>query len=294
MGAVKKLDIELADQISTLEQYRDVLAILPDKTRILLKVFGPLMSTYLKVDLALQSLNKTFGKQSEELDEFGQSWEESSEQTEQGSERMSIASTVLLGPFKALGGTLKLVGGMFKGLLLAMLPLMGVLMAVTGIVMLFVAAFDAGGEIETMVVRSADNRGLLATIEAAIGAVKELWETLKANVTLPEGTDSESFFTGIVDGLTMVFEIFQGYWMTIIELITVFITALAESGFIQAVIDAIMSIVDSFMVAWDLIMGAFGDGGVQNFFDMVIGLFSYMMDFLVNSGISHSLVILSN
>jgi hypothetical protein len=166
------------------------------------------------------------------------------------------------------------------------LPLMGVLMAVTGIVMLFVAAFDAGGgKLKQWLSDLPIIGGLLATIEAAIGAVKELWETLKANVTLPEGTDSESFFTGIVDGLTMVFEIFQGYWMTIIELITVFITALAESGFIQAVIDAIMSIVDSFMVAWDLIMGAFGDGGVQNFFDMVIGLFSYMMDFLVNSGI---------
>jgi len=125
----------------------------------------------------------------------------------------------------------------------------------------------------------------MATIEMAIQAVKDIWETLKANLTLPEGTDSESFFTGIIDGITMIYEIFQGYWMMIIELFSAYITALAESGLLQAIIDAIVSVYDSFMDAWDMIMGAFGDGGVQNFFDMVVGLFQYTMDFLVGSGI---------
>ena len=286
MGAVKKLDLEFADGVTTLEAYRDALTILPDKTRILLKVFGPLMSTYLKVDLALQSLNKTFGDSSKPIEELGDTMEESGGKVEKTGGAMGKAVSILTMPFKALGGTLKFVGKMFKGLLLGMLPLMGVIMAVVGIVMLFVAAFDAGGgKLKQWLADLPIIGGMMATIEAAIGAVKELWETLKANITLPEGTDSESFFTGIIDGLTMVFEIFQGYWMMIIDLITVFITALAESGFLQAIIDAIMSVVDSFMGAWDMIMGAFGDGGVQNFFDMVVGLFSYMMDFLVSSGI---------
>ena len=69
------------------------------------------------------------------------------------------------------------------------------------------------------------------------------------------------------------------------EVIMSLITALAESGFLQAVLDGIVTIYEGFADAWDMIMGALGDGGVQNFFDMVVGLFQYLMDFLVNSGI---------
>jgi phage-related protein len=286
MGAVKKLDLEFADGVSTLEAYRDALAILPDKTRVLLKVFGPLMSTYLKVDLALQSLNKTFGDSSKPVEELGDKMEESGGKVEKSGGAMGKAVSILNAPFVALGGTLKMVGGMFKSLLLGLLPLMGVVMAVTGIVMLFVAAFDAGGgKLKQWLADLPIIGGMMATIEAAIQAVKDIWETLKANLTLPEGADSESFFTAIIDGITMVYEIFSGYWMMIIELISAYITALAESGLLQAIIDAIVSVYDSFMEAWDMIMGAFGDGGVQNFFDMVVGLFSYMLDFLVSSGI---------
>ena len=145
MGLVKKQNIDMLDAIATYQQFNDVLTLIPDKTRILMKVFGPLMTTYMKVDMALQSLNKTFGASSKPVDELGDAMEESGEKVEKQGGIMGAAMTVLTIPFKAFGGTVKFVGKMFKSLLLGILPLLGIIMALIGIVMLVVAAFDKGG-----------------------------------------------------------------------------------------------------------------------------------------------------
>ena len=285
-NSLKQNNYAMADLIATYQEFNDVLTILPDKTRILLKVFGPLMKTYMKVDMAVKSLTSTFTDNKDIAQEMGQSMEDSADQTEESSERMGVAATLLAGPFMLLGGVVKGVGGFFKMLLMSILPLMGLMMGVVGVVMLLVAAFDTGGgSLRKWLEELPIIGGLMGVIDNAIAAIKETWQTLKDNLTLPEGLDFQSVVDGIVDALTFVVELFMGYWTMITEVIMSFITALAESGFLQSVLDAIVSIYESFADAWDMIMGALGDGGIQNFFDMVVGLFQYLMDFLVNSGI---------
>jgi len=285
-NSLKQNNYAMADLIATYQEFNDVLTVLPDKTRVLLKVFGPLMKTYMKVDMAVKSLTSTFTDANKPAQDLGNTMEESADKTEDSSERMGVAATVLAAPFLLLGGVVKGVGGFFKGLLMSILPLMGLMMGVVGVVMLLVAAFDTGGGslrkwLEDLPIIG----GLMGAIDDAIARIKETWQTLKDNLTLPEGLDFQTVVDKVVEGLTFVVELFMGYWTMISEVIMSLITALAESGFLQAVLDGIVTIYEGFADAWDMIMGALGDGGVQQFFDMVVGLFQYLMDFLVNSGI---------
>ena len=177
---------------------------------------------------------------------------------------MGVAATLLAGPFMLLGGVVKGVGGFFKMLLMSILPLMGLMMGVIGVVMLLVAAFDTGGGslrkwLEDLPIIG----GLMGVIDDAIARIKETWQTLKDNLTLPDGLDFQTVVDKIVEGLTFVVELFMGYWTMISEVIMSLITALAESGFLQAVLDGIVTIYEGFADAWDMIMGALGDGGFK-------------------------------
>jgi len=286
MGVMKKVDIATLDTIATYQQFNDVLTLIPDSTRMAIKFLGPLATGMMKLDMFTQSLTKTLGLGKKEMDGLGDGMEETAGKVESSGGIMGMAVSVLTLPFKALGGTLKLVGGMFTKLLLGILPLIGIFMAVTGIVMLFVAAFDkGGGSLKQWLSDLPVIGGLMDVMVGTIERIKALWETLKANITLPEGTDSESFMAGIIDGLTMVVEIFIAYWTTISTMVFGFITALAEAGIFQAIIDGFVSIYEGFMGAWDMINSALGDGGIQSFFDMILGLWDYLISFLVNSGI---------
>ena len=79
-NSLKQNNYAMADLIATYQEFNDVLTILPDRTRILLKVFGPLMKTYMKVDMAVKSLTSTFTDNKDIAQEMGQSMEDSADQ----------------------------------------------------------------------------------------------------------------------------------------------------------------------------------------------------------------------
>ena len=56
------------------------------------------MKTYMKVDMAVKSLTSTFTDNKDIAQEMGQSMEDSADQTEESSERMGVAATLLAGP----------------------------------------------------------------------------------------------------------------------------------------------------------------------------------------------------
>ena len=283
---VKASRNDTIDLLATYEQFNAALTILPDKTRILMKVLGPLMTTYMQIDMALQSVNKTFRDSKKPVDELGESMGETGEEAEERTTMMGIAVSALSLPFKALGGAVKVVGGLFKKLLLGILPLMGIMMGIAGIVMIAVAAFDkGGGSLKSWLEDLPIVGGMMEHITTTIEKVKVLWETLKANITLPEGTDSESFMTQIVDGLTFVVDVFIGYWTMIADMVFTLITALAEAGIFQAILDGFMTIMGAFIDAYAMISDALGGDLFTTFFDTITNLWTFLIDFLVTSGV---------
>ena len=53
--------LDTVNTVKTLQQYSDILTVLPDRHRILMKALGPLYTTYMKWDMALKSISTTFG-----------------------------------------------------------------------------------------------------------------------------------------------------------------------------------------------------------------------------------------
>ena len=118
------------------------------------------------------------------------------------------------------------------------------------------------------------------------GRMSGLWETLKANVVLPE-IDSESFFGGITDGMTAVVELFFTYYNMLYEMIFGLITAIVEAGIVQAIVDSVMAIWDGVVAVFDNITGAFDDMGVtfDDIVNEIMEWWNILLDFLVGSGI---------
>jgi len=133
---------------------------------------------------------------------------------------------------------------------------------------------------------SAATTGMGDLFDNQTGRMSGLWETLKANVVLPE-IDSESFFGGITDGMTAVVELFFTYYNMIYEMIFGLITAIVEAGIVQAIVDAVMSIWDGVVAVFDNITGAFDDMGVtfDDIVNEIMEWWNILLDFLVSSGI---------
>jgi len=128
--------------------------------------------------------------------------------------------------------------------------------------------------------------GLGDTLSQQKDRILGLWENLKANVTLPD-MDAESFFGGIADAMTTAVETFFLLYNSVYDAIFVLLNALIEEGVVQGFIDGLTAIWESFELAYDLIMGAFGDGETtfSDIITVVMDIWNILVDFLVDSGV---------
>jgi len=330
------MDYQFAEHIKTLQQYGDQISILPDKHRLLNKFLGPMHDAYMKVGFALESVKQ----------KFSGSGKEGVEATK-GMGKGAKAANKSLGAMAKTVGKLSLVlmpvvagvtifKKMLTGILVTVMPIIGLFFAFIGVMMLLVAAFDQGGgklrkwledlpllgDAFGLVQQGVDKvKGVIDTIpfgkiksgmgdvgtkagevfgpaweatmtgfadtaQAQIDRLTALWNTLKANVTLPE-MDSEAFFGGLQVGMQTTVDVFFELYNTVYEMIFGLITAIVEAGIIQSIVDALMSIWDGFVSVYDQIVGAFDDMGVT-FSDIVGGVMEWwniLLGFLVDSGI---------
>ena len=330
------MDYQFAEHIKTLEKYGDTLNLIPDKHRMMMKFLGPMYDQYIKLNFSLESVKKAFGG-------MGKDGTKATEDVAKGAAKTDktlggmVKSVGLLGmTFGPLVAVLGATKGLFSGIIVTMLPMIGIVFGVMAAVMLLVAIFDQGGGslrawLEDLpligdafgVVQAGVDKakgalsaidwggakssigdmastageafgptwdalvgGLGDTVKAQMDRITGLWDTLKANVSLPE-FNAEDFFGGIAEAMTMAVEIFFELYNAVYEAIFMFLEAVIEAGIVQAFIDGWIAIYDGFMMGWDLIMGAFGDGGttVSDIISFVVDLWGMLIDFLVNSGI---------
>lgn len=128
--------------------------------------------------------------------------------------------------------------------------------------------------------------GIGDAVSNQVERVKALWETLKSNITLPE-MDSESFFGSISAGMETTVNVFFELYNSVYDAIFGLLTALVEQGIVQGLIDGLTAMFDGIMSFYDSIIGAFDDLGIgfNDIIDFVMGLWDYLIDFLVDSGI---------
>tara|TARA_R110000824_G_scaffold3689_7_gene17473 strand:+ start:6114 stop:7682 length:1569 start_codon:yes stop_codon:yes gene_type:complete len=277
---------ELWDQVATINQYKDAIAILPDKHRILMKTLGPLYTAHMKMKMAMGSVTGVV---------------KSSSKATQKATKMA---------WKPFSLVLKGVVGLFKGMLLALMPIMGVIFGVMGAMLLFAVVFDKGGG---TLLKWVDNLPLVGDamklLKDGIVLVKEkigglglsmetitdyldvwkerflgVWETLRANVTLPD-MDGGSFFEGLIDGLLTVFGIFMEIHTAVYDAIFFIVNTLIEAGWVQMIIDTIMMLWDTLVTVFDMLSWALDGIGIGDIIAGVMGLVTYLVDWLVNSGL---------
>jgi phage-related protein len=330
------MDYQFAEHIKTLEKYGDQLNLIPDKHRMMMKFLGPMYDQYIKLSFSLQSVKKTFGG-------MGKDGSKATEDVSKGAKKADkslgsmVKSVGLLGmTFGPLVAVLGATKALFGGILMGMMPLIGIIFGVMAAVMLLVAIFDQGGgslrawltdlplvgDAFGVVQAGVDKvKGALGAVDwegtkAAVGGVASsagqafgpvwdalvtglgdtiqaqkdriigIWESLKENVALPE-FNAEEFFGGIAEAMTTAVEVFFEVYNAIYDAIFILLEAIIEAGIIQAVIDGFLAIWESFEMAYDLIMGAFGDGGgtVGDIISFVMDLWNMLIDFLVTSGV---------
>ena len=286
MADVGGVPQKLWDEVKTINQYKDSIAVLPDKHRILMKTLGPLFTAHMKMKMAMGSVTDAI----------------------KGTGKATTTATKKA--WKPFSLVLKGVVGAFKGMLLAMMPLMGLIFGVMGAMLLFAAVFDQGGGtllkwVENLPIVG----GAFALLKDVIGKVKEtigglglsmttitdyldvwkerfleVWETLKANVTLPD-IDGGSFFEGLIDGIMTVFGIFMEIHTAVYDAIFFIVNTLIEAGWVQMLIDTIMMIWDSLVTVFDMLSWALDGIGIGDIIAGVMGLITYLVDWLVNSGL---------
>ncbi len=139
------IDYALMEHFKTLEQYKDSLAILPDKHRILMKTLGPLYTAYMKMNMGLESVKQTAQKLTPQIDEMGEETEKSGKKMAKGMLAVAAPVTILAKVFSPLMKVVGGVAGMMKGMVVTMLPMIGTIFAVMMAVMVLVAALDKGG-----------------------------------------------------------------------------------------------------------------------------------------------------
>ena len=128
------MNYQFANQVKTLNQLDSGLALLPDRYRMMMKFLGPLYEAHIKLNMATQSVKEVF-KSKEKVDE----------KANKNMGQMTKTATALSLVFMPLTKTLKIVKMLFNGILISILPLIGIFFMVMGVVMLLVAAFDQGG-----------------------------------------------------------------------------------------------------------------------------------------------------
>ena len=280
------MDAALLDVIQTLNKYQDQIIRLPNQHQMLLKTLGPIYKTYTKVQMATDSVTGSFKRQTK-------------------------TGGVLTKALKGLAIPLTLVLGLFKGLTMAIFPIVGMVMAILGVMMLFTAALDQGGGslrawLEEMpiistvfgavqtavdvlkgVLSGEGGGGLFAPVfengQKIIDELLALWETLTTSVSMP--FNAEEIFGGIMTTLGILFTIISEGVLTSVTLVTSLYTALAESGAIQTVIDGISSIFTALGTLWGFITALFGDSAISDFFQSIRDLWQFLVDWLQNSGI---------
>ena len=334
--SVAGMDIAVMDAVQSLNQYGDILTLMPNKHRMWMKALGPLYTTVMKMEMAWKSLTKTLGVSEESLGEVADTAKEGEKTLDSSLGAMAFTTGILTATFAPLGKVLGVVKGAFMGVLMGILPLMGIMFGVMGAVMLLVAVFDKGGgalrkwledlpligdafgfvqaavdkvrgvfgglgvNMDTIKTKigevggyiqemfgpalAAIFDGLSATFDATVGRVSALWETLKSTVSLPE-LDGEGMLSTISTTLAGIVEVFFEAYNMVQDAVFGLITAMAESGMIQGILDGIMGIYNGFVTAWDAFTAILGDGEIMGFFEFVMDLWAGLIDFLVSSGI---------
>jgi hypothetical protein len=330
------MDYQFAEHIKTLEKYGDTLNLIPDRHRMMMKFLGPMYDQYIKLNFSLESVKKAFGG-------MGKDGSKATEDVSKGASKADktlgsmVKSVGLLGmTFGPLVAVLGATKGLFSGIIVTMLPMIGIVFGVMAAVMLLVAVFDQGGGslrawLEDLpligdafgVVQAGVDKakgalsaidwggakssisgiastageafgptwdalvtGLGDTVQAQMDRITGLWETLKANVSIPE-FNAEEFFGAIAEAMTMAVEVFFELYNAVYEAIFIFLEAIVEAGVVQAFIDGWIAIYDGFMMGWEIIMGAFSDGGttVGDIISFVMDIWTMLIDFLQTSGI---------
>lgn len=281
------MDGALLDFLQTMNKYEDVIVRMPNRHQVLFKILGPLYRTYLKLDMAADSVKTTFTK------------------TEKTTKTLSKATKGLIAP-------LAITVGLFKALTMSIFPIVGMVMAILGVMMLFVAALDQGGgalrgwleeipiigEVFGAVQAAVDmlkgvltgegDAGILAPVADAanyvIGVVVDAFNTI---IGLIPPIDGEAIFGTVFAVLGFYIEYYSTLFKTAVEMVVMLFTSIAESGAFSAILDSIMDLWSSVSMIFGVFSGMLGDSGasISGFFGTIIDLWGALMSFLVNSGI---------
>jgi len=281
------MDSALLDFLQTMNKYEDVIVRMPNRHQVLFKVLGPLYRTYLKLDMAADSVKGTFTK------------------TEKTTKTLTKATKGLIAP-------LAIAVGLFKGLTMSIFPIVGMVMAILGVMMLFVAALDQGGgalrgwleEIPIIgdvfgavqaavdmlkgVLTGEGDAGILAPVADAanyvIGVVVDAFNMI---IGMIPPIDGEAIFGTVFAVLGFYIEYYSTLFKTAVEMVVMLFTSIAESGAFSAILDSIMDLWSSVSMIFGVFSGMLGDSGasISGFFGAIIDLWSGLLSFLENSGI---------
>lgn len=281
------MDAALLDFLQTMNKYEDVIVRMPNRHQVLFKVLGPLYRTYLKLDMAADSVKGTFTK------------------TEKTTKTLTKATKGLIAP-------LAITVGLFKSLTMSIFPIVGIVMAILGVMMLFVAILDQGGGalrgwLEEMpiigevfgavqaavdmlrgVLTGEGDAGILAPVADAanyvIGVVVDAFNML---IGLIPPIDGEAIFGTVFAVLGFYIEYYSTLFKTAVKMVVMLWTSIAESGAFSAIFDSIMDLWSSVSMIFGVFSGMLGESGasISGFFGTIIDLWGALMSFLVNSGI---------
>jgi len=278
--------LDTVNTVKTLQQYSDILTVLPDKHRILMKALGPLYTTYMKWDMALKSISSTFGDVGGDV---GEGAEEASEATKKLSGSMAVvgASTGLLTKvFMPLTKVLGATKYLFMGMLSSILPIIGLIFAVVGGLMLFTAAFDeGGGSLRKWLEDLAIIGEIFAGLQIAIDDIKAAFN----DIVLPE-LDAAGIGMDVIPTLTEIMNFYFRFYGSVYDSIGLLLGAFVEAGIVETIITAFTDIYDGFMSALNSIMEAFGASDVEEFITILTDLWADFVAYLEDSGMIDFLV----
>lgn len=243
------VDQSLLDFVQTLNQYNDILLRLPTKHQILMKTLGPLYKTYLKTDMALQSVSGAMGK------------------TEKATGALAKSTKLLAAP-------LVIVAGAFSGILSSMLPLLGIVFGVIAAFMLLTAAFDqGGGSLRTWLEDMPVLGEIFAVVQAGADAVK-------AGLSGEGGP-----FGGLIDGLKAVVAFYADFYTVVFLGLKDFIGMLADSGIFTTILDGLGTLWEEIGGLWAAVLSIFGDSGTDDFFNKLQNFIGSILGWLEGIGL---------